>query len=1082
MSIIVAFFALQLSILASFVECRHSLQTCSTSIVEELLFLRPSPPQFSLFSLSLPPFSSFPLPLRSGVFLVMASVTMSTTPHVALAAAAEVSQELREGLGGQDLAAIDKWEPKRDMLVAIVNLLTHSTNAQSNVQSHLFAQLQLHAQQGDFNNYLAYIMARADAVEQIAQMSVGSHQVTAVRQAAGLLLKSNIRMVYSTLHPHVRAFVNARLVDAIGDESQHVREVVASCISTLVLHNTHLVAISGLATSLVVSLDSVRPTFLDGSLTVISRLAEDAPHLLAEDPSQPLDILLPKIIHLCRHHSENIRVRSLHTLNHLILVMPPSLQANIDLLCNTLFSVAEDTSPQVRKRVCTSICLLFNTAPHALSPYLTSIIEYMLQSSTHSDQQVAKEATEFWALLAERKTSAEALRPFLPRLISALLTNMVYSSEEMVSLDAAASPDDMIPDKPEDIPPHFLQQRFKDTSSNSNNTVDFHNDQKVDHMSSAMVMTLPQVNGHAEKDVNTSQIADQDPSENTATHSESQMNGFHDASDSDDGDESDDEDSNFSSVGEDAEWNLRRSSAAALDAVACLFGDGLLEVVLPRLHDKLTNSERWEQRECGVLALGAIAEGCRSGVDAHMRTIFPFLLHSASDQHYMVRCISCWALSRYSKWIIEKREDAAMQQLLSVLLDRMLDRNKVVQKASCSALASFEEDGAAYLSSYLTPILRTVTVAFERYQQSNLYLLFDVVCALAEGVGNELANPEHMNVLMPLLISRWNALSDFDTVMPSLLECLGYVFRAIGINSQQFAANVVTRCANIMDVVYSKESKGEQEDMNVAFLISPLELISGIATALGASVDPYVAKSGSGSKPLLPLLFVAMRDNRQEVRQSAFALLGEFAAARMPSLIPALPEYVKYTVDALDPEYMSVANNATWALGELIMMAGFLPPSVPVDRETIQRTLLERAAEPLIRVVNTPHLNKSLLENSAITLGRLGLVMPDAMSSKLGSFAESMLALLRNTRDDTEKEQAFHGMNGMVRRNPTAILNCFVYYVDAIASWYHCKPDLELEFATILGGYKASLGDRWAVLVTSFPASLQQLLADRFRL
>lgn len=1007
---------------------------------------------------------------------------MSTTPHTALAATAEVSQGLREGLSGQDFVAIDAWEPGREALVAIVNLLTHSTSAQSAVQNHLFTQLQLHAQHRDFNNYLAYIVAHADIVAQIAQVDVGSHQVTAVRQAAGLLLKSNIRMVYSALHPHVRAFVNARLVDAIGDESQPVREVVASCISTLVLHNTHLVAVSGLVTSLVASLDSVRPTFLDGSLVVISRLAEDAPHLLAEDPSQPLDILLPKIIHLCRHHSENIRVRSLHTLNHLILVMPPSLQANIDLLCNTLFSVAEDTSPQVRKRVCTAICLLFNIAPHALSPYLTSIIEYMLQSSTHSDQQVAKEATEFWALLAERKTSAETLRPFLSRLASVLLTNMVYSSDEMVSLDAAASPDDMIPDKPEDIPPRFLHPRFKEASPNSNNTADFQNDHKNDQISSAMVMTLPQANGHAERDGNTSRIAGRVSGENNTIHSESQMNGFHGTSDSDDEDESDDEGSNFDYIGEDAEWNLRRSSAAALDAVACLFEDDLLEVVLPRLHDKLTNSERWEQRECGVLALGAIAEGCRSGMNAHMPSIFPFLLHSASDQHYMVRCISCWALSRYSKWVIEKREDAAMQQLLSVLLDRMLDRNKVVQKASCSALASFEEDGAVYLSTYLTPILRTVTVAFERYQQCNIYLLFDVVCALAEGVGNELANPEHMNVLMPLLISRWNALSDLDTVMPPLLECLGYVFRAIGIRSQQFAANVVTRCANIMDVVYSKESKGEQEDMNVAFLISALELMSGIAAALGATVDPYVAKSGSGSKPLLPLLFVTMRDTRQDVRQSAFALLGEFAAARMPSLIPALPEYVRYTVDALNPEYMSVANNATWALGELIMMAGFLPPSVPVDRETIQRTLLERAAEPLIRVVNTPYLNKSLLENSAITLGRLGLVMPDAMSSKLGSFAEPVLALLRNTRDDADKEQAFHGVNSMVRLNPTAILNCFVYYVDAIASWYHCKPDLELEFATILGGYKASLGDRWVALCTSFPVNLQQLLADRFRL
>lgn len=979
----------------------------------------------------------------------MASVTMSSTPHLALATVPDGISLSGSSAQSQPSShpsnSVPQWAPTPNALSTLVGLLKLSTTAESAVQTHLFTQLQQYATQKDFNSYLTYILVVPEAAARSAQTEVSNHDAVAIRQAAGFLLKSNIRQMYSTLHPHVQVYINAQLVNGIGDNSEPIRDVVASCISTLVLHNCHLVAFSGLITSLVLLLDSARPTYLDGALTVLSRLAEDAPNLLTEDSSQPLDTLLPKIFQLCRHHTQSVRVRSLQILNHLVLVMPPALQANVDVLCNTLFSVAEDPSAEVRKRVCTAICLLLNANPNALAPYITSVIEYMLVSSTHPVEEVAKEASEFWSLFAERGGPAEALRPFLPQLIPILLTNMVYSPQDRASFDEATGPDDMVPDGPEDIRPRFHQAQLRGPSSS-------------DDSNQGGMATITE-NGSS---------------------NEYHRIGFNGEAGEDE--DVDDEDSNGNTVGDEHEWNLRRCSAAALDGLSVLFNNEVLDILLPRLQDKLTDTEHWEQRESGVLALGAIAEGCSAGMARHMRSIFPFLLHSASDQHFTVRCISCWALSRYAKWVIKEREDALYQQLLKVLLDRMLDRYKVVQKASCSALAIFEEESGSLLSSYVAPILRSLTPAFERYQKSNLCGLFDVVCALADAVGSDLATTEYMNVVMPLLMSKWSSCAYDDPTMLPLLECLAIVFRAIGVHSQQYASNIFSRCADIMDVVYSKESKGEQEDTHAELLAYCLDLMCGLAEVLGPAVDPLVANSADGSKPVLPLLFVAMRDNQQEVRQSAFALLGEFAKARLPSLIPALPEYVKYVVDALNPDYLSVSNNATWALGELIMMAGFLPPSVPVDRDTIQRTLLEGAADPLIRMVNSSHLNKTLLENSAITIGRMGLVMSEAMAPKLASFAEAVFVLLRNIRDDVDKEQAFHGMNSMVRLNPAAILDCFVYFVDAVASWYHCKPDLEMELARILTGYKTSLGEQWAPLFNTLTPQLQKVLKGRFRL
>ena len=81
------------------------------------------------------------------------------------------------------------------------------------------------------------------------------------------------------------------------------------------------------------------------------------------------------------------------------------------------------------------------------------------------------------------------------------------------------------------------------------------------------------------------------------------------------------------------------------------------------------------------------------------------------------------------------------------------------------------------------------------------------------------------------------------------------------------------------------------------------------------------------------------------------------------------------------------------------------------------------------------NVNKSLLENTAITLGRLGLVAPDLTAVALGSFVQPWCIALRSIRDDVEKEHAFHGLVRMIRLNPHAPLNALMPLCDAFVSW-----------------------------------------------
>ena len=83
-------------------------------------------------------------------------------------------------------------------------------------------------------------------------------------------------------------------------------------------------------------------------------------------------------------------------------------------------------------------------------------------------------------------------------------------------------------------------------------------------------------------------------------------------------------------------------------------------------------------RESAILALGAISEGCEAGMAPFLPQLVPWLVETLDHPTSLVRSITCWTLSRYSRWICETgREPAAyLQPLLRGRLRRALDRSE----------------------------------------------------------------------------------------------------------------------------------------------------------------------------------------------------------------------------------------------------------------------------------------------------------------------------------------------------------------------------------------------------------------------
>lgn len=130
----------------------------------------------------------------------------------------------------------------------------------------------------------------------------------------------------------------------------------------------------------------------------------------------------------------------------------------------------------------------------------------------------------------------------------------------------------------------------------------------------------------------------------------------------------------------------------------------------------------------------------------------------------------------------------------------------------------------------------------------------------------------------------------------------------------------------------------------------------------------------------------------------------------IPSIMPSVIEQID-----VDPplECVSVCNNAAWAVGEIALQfqgdASALEPFVPA--------LMQR----LVGILSNTQSAKSLTENAAVTIGRLGMVAPALMAPDLESFAQNWCTALWDIKDNDEKDSAFRGFCMMISVNPQGI-------------------------------------------------------------
>ncbi|KAG5406359.1 hypothetical protein IGI04_012478 [Brassica rapa subsp. trilocularis] len=822
------------------------------------------------------------------------------------------------------------WQPREDGLSEICALLEQQISPSSAAvdKSQIWKQLQHFSQIPDFNNYLVFILVQAQG------------KSVEIRQAAGLLLKNNLKGGYSSMAQENRKYIKSELLPCLGAVDRHIRTTVGTIISEIV----NIDGVSGwleLLPALVTCLDSNDLNHMDGAMDALSKICEDIPHVLdSEVPglaeTTPVNIFLPRLFQFFQSPHASLRKLSLGCVNQYVIIMPAALYNSMDKYLQGLFVLANDPVAEVRKLVCAAFVQLTEVLPSSIEPHLRNVMEYMLQVNKDPDEEVALEACEFWSAYCDAQLPPDNLKELLPRLIPVLLSNMAYADDDESLLDAEE--DESQPDRDQDLKPRFHTSRLHGSE-------DFDND--------------------------------------------------------------DDDSFNV--------WNLRKCSAAAIDVLSNVFGDEILPALMPLIQAKISTSgdETWKEREAAVLTLGAIAEGCFNGLYPH--------LSEANDKFPLIRSISCWTLSRFGKYLIQETGNPKgyeqFEKVLMGLLRRLLDTNKRVQEAACSAFATAEEDAAEELVPHLGVILQHLMCAFGKYQRRNLRIVYDAIGTLADSVREELN-------------------------------------KALGVGFAPFAQPVFQRCMDIIQLQQLAKvdpaSAGAQYDRE--FIVCSLDLLSGLAEGLGSGIESLISQSN-----LRDVLLKCCMDETSDVRQSAFALMGDLARVFPAYLQPRLLEFLEIASQQLNAnlsrENLSVANNACWAIGELAVKV----------RQEVSPIVTNVVSSLGLILHHGEAVNKSLVENSAITLGRLAWIRPDLVAPHMEHFMKPWCLALSMVRDDIEKEEAFRGLCAVVKVNPSGGVSSLVFICKAIASWHEIRnEDVKNEVSQVLNGYKHMLGNSWA--------------------
>jgi len=531
-----------------------------------------------------------------------------------------------------------------------------------------------------------------------------------------------------------------------------------------------------------------------------------------------------------------------------------------------------------------------------------------------------------------------------------------------------------------------------------------------------------------------------------------------------------------------------------MDEIALAYRDKLFPIISP-LINTLLGSKSWvlkyflqfrknEKRESGIYALGVISIGCENAIKPYLPSLIQVLFNFLNDTEPFIRHISCWTLSRFAHSFFEldpTGEQHLFLEYLKHLMQKVRDPDAFVQEGACGSAIELMESVPEKLIPYAFDILQVFVDMLKSYKKGPaLAGLYDAISKLVSQVYQEKIQNDvkALELLVPALFEQWDSIKDTDRLLCPLMEVFQAVINMIGPMCEKFAPTVLKRCISVMSNLLPlleddiKHAAERTPIVDKEFLIRSIDTIGALCCALKEKIEHMLSAHGE----LPAKIFIsACYSSDSQVRQYACAMIGDVVkAARnylkpfLGEIIPLLLSYLKCDTKEMTTE-LSIANNSCWTISEVILAY----PELSVQ-------IVPQCIEPVAKLLNTDRLARSLAQNAAIIIGRMGIYAPREVSPFLEGILRQWCLTMRALSDMPEKQQAFRGICNVILVNALGALKYFPYFCDAVIEYKNPGEDLEKLFKGILTSFKESIGEKWAGYVSAFPADLRQKLNQRF--
>jgi transportin-1 len=293
------------------------------------------------------------------------------------------------------------------------------------------------------------------------------------RAAAAIMLKNDVKQGLKTMDETTKSYIKNIIMVGLQDANKQMRLYAGNVITEVVRQGGIMgwpQILSDLINIISNTDGSVTQQAQEGAMSALLKICEDHRKALDKEyqGQRPLSFVFPKLLELTTSPNSRVRADAIAAIN---IFIPDKLQvvlANIDLLMQQLFSIASDSSEDVRKQVCRAFVHVADIAPEKMLPHMSGLVDYMVaQQRSKEDEELALDAAEFWLCVAEDERMRDHLGPYLPKIVPVLLESMIYSEDDVLRLEGEEEDYDL-DDREQDIRPSFASNKAGRMTTNAN--------------------------------------------------------------------------------------------------------------------------------------------------------------------------------------------------------------------------------------------------------------------------------------------------------------------------------------------------------------------------------------------------------------------------------------------------------------------------------------------------------------------------------------------------------------------------------------------------------------------------------------